>query len=185
MYLVVTALFRYHAPKLYRHCANQVDELLAHHEDLQRPFSHSVYTTFTANMGPASATFKHVDSQNDTHVWCAITNGGNFDFRKGAHLILYDFKLIVEFPPGCTALLPSATVSHGNTAISPGETRYSLTQYINGALFRSARNGFRPVSALTRREKAGNDYDAEDRCAEVLGMFSKLEEIVADRACLL
>lgn len=185
MYLVVTALFRYNAPKLYRHCANQVDELLAHHEDLQRPFSHSVYTTFTANMGPASATFKHVDSQNDTHVWCAITNGGNFDFRKGAHLILYDFKLIVEFPPGCTALLPSATVSHGNTAISPGETRYSLTQYINGALFRWVRNGFRPVSALTRREKAANDYDAEDRCAEVLGMFSKLEEIVADRACLL
>lgn len=185
MYLVVTALFQYNAPKLYAHCADQVDKLLNHHEGLQRPFSHSVYTTFMANMGPASATFKHVDSQNDTHVWCTITNGGNFDFWKGAHLILYNFKLIIEFPPGCTPLLPSATVSHGNTAISLGETRYSLTQYINGTLFCWVHNGFRPVSALTHREKAVNNGDAEDGYAEVLGMFSKLEEIVANQTCLL
>lgn len=119
-----------------------------------------------------------------SNTWTRKTT--RFDFRKMAHLVLYDFEIIIEFPPGCTALLPSATVSHGNTATSRSETRYSLTQYCNVPLFRWVRNGFKPVSALTRREKAASDCGAEDHCAEILCMFSKLEEIVADRAsCLL
>ncbi|EIM78970.1 uncharacterized protein STEHIDRAFT_70065, partial [Stereum hirsutum FP-91666 SS1] len=174
-------------PKLYSYCADQVDQLLSHpaHEELERPFANSVYTTFTANMGPKSAMFKHVDSQNDAHVWCAITNGGRFDFKKGGHMVLYDLKLIIEFPPGCTAILPSASVYHGNTAIGPEESRYSLTQYINGAVSRWIRHGFRPASALTRADRERLDGSAEDRCETVLGMFSNVDELVKDRECLM
>jgi hypothetical protein len=57
-------------------------------------------------------------------------------------LVLWDCHLVVEFPPGSTILLPSAILAHSNLAVSPGETRYSFTQYTAGGLFRWVENGF-------------------------------------------
>lgn len=169
---------------MYAYCVDNVKALLNHHEDLALPFTNSIYTTFTANLGPASVSAGHVDSQNDTHVMCACTNAGDFDYKKGGHAVLWDLKLVIEFPPGCTALIPSATLRHGNTAIGPGETRYVLVQYINGALFRWVRHGFRLASELSPSEKAELDGTPESRCARTLAMFSRAEGLVADRELL-
>ncbi|KAJ3717010.1 hypothetical protein C8R42DRAFT_697784 [Lentinula raphanica] len=73
---------------------------------------------------------------------CGIHSEGNFDYTKGGHLILWDLKLIVEFPPGCTALIPSALLRHSNTTIRRTETRYSMTFFTASGLFRWRHNNF-------------------------------------------
>jgi hypothetical protein len=75
-----------------------------------------------------------------------VTALGAFDYKKGGHLILWDCHLVIEFPPGCTILLPSAILMHSNTSILPKETRYSFTQYTAGGLFRWVENGFQKSS---------------------------------------
>lgn len=169
---------------MYKYCSDNVKALLKRHKHLERPFENSIYTTFTANLGPASASKGHYDSQNDAHVMCACTNVGDFDYKKGGHAVLWDLKLIIEFPPGCTALIPSATLRHGNTAIAPGETRYVLVQYINGALFRWVRHGFQLASKLSPEQKATLDGTAEERSAAALAMFSRAEDLLKDREIL-
>ena len=51
-------------------------------------------------------------------------------------------KLVVRFPPGSVALVPSAMVKHSNTPIGPNEHRYSFAQFSAGGLFRFVDNGF-------------------------------------------
>ncbi|KZP30363.1 hypothetical protein FIBSPDRAFT_908068 [Athelia psychrophila] len=88
---------------------------------------------------------------------CAVTALGDYDPTLGGHLILWDLKLIIEFPPGSTVLIPSAIFTHSNTAIQEGESRYSFTQYTSGGLFRWVEHGFQgeqPYHAsLSNREK--------------------------------
>ena len=61
---------------------------------------------------------------------------GDFDPTKGSHLVLWECKLVIEFPPGSTILIPSAIITHSNVPIQAGEKRYSVTQYATGVLFR-------------------------------------------------
>ena len=55
--------------------------------------------------------------------WCAITALEKFNFKWGGHLILWDLHhdLHVDFLPGSTILIPSASLFHGNTTIQPGK----------------------------------------------------------------
>ncbi|KAF9539372.1 hypothetical protein CPC08DRAFT_651196, partial [Agrocybe pediades] len=66
--------------------------------------------------------------------------------------------LVIEFPAGSTILIPSGILSHSNTTISEGETRYSFTQYAAGGLFCWVENGFRKSTvhweSLTKKERA-------------------------------
>jgi hypothetical protein len=74
---------------------------------------------------------------------CAVTAFGDFNPKRGGHLILWECGLVVEFPPGSTILLPSATISHSNTTLqNEDERRYSFTQYTAGGIFRWVENGF-------------------------------------------
>ncbi|KAJ7858043.1 hypothetical protein B0H14DRAFT_3447554 [Mycena olivaceomarginata] len=45
--------------------------------------------------------------------WCFITALGWYDYRKGGHLIIWDLRLMIEFPPGATFAIPSAYTSAG------------------------------------------------------------------------
>ncbi|KAJ7236141.1 hypothetical protein C8J57DRAFT_972166, partial [Mycena rebaudengoi] len=67
---------------------------------------------------------------------------GNFDPDHGGHLILWDLKLIISFPPSSTILIPSAILQHSSVGVQPHERRYSFTQYSAGGLFGWIRNGF-------------------------------------------
>lgn len=129
-------------------------------------------------------TFLHADSGNSAGGLCAVTNAGNFDPKLGGHLILWNFKLVIEFPPGSTILLPSASVTHGNTPIQPGESRYSFTQYCAGGLFRWVEYGLQSVKACSSRDpalKKTMDELAGLRWERALGMFSKVDEVHKDR----
>ncbi|KAJ7713639.1 hypothetical protein B0H14DRAFT_2298336, partial [Mycena olivaceomarginata] len=68
---------------------------------------------------------------------------GNFGPHLGRHLVLWDLKLVVEFPAGALILLPSATVTHSNVPVQAGDEHVSFTQFTAGGLFRFMDYGFR------------------------------------------
>ncbi|KAJ7019274.1 hypothetical protein C8F04DRAFT_1276466 [Mycena alexandri] len=86
------------------------DRLQARAKHIVRNFKEpfSVFTTTTFNFGPITVTLPHIDFGNLAWGWCAVTALGNFDPDRGGHLVLWDLKLIIRFPPGSTILLPSA-----------------------------------------------------------------------------
>ncbi|KAJ6550568.1 hypothetical protein DFH09DRAFT_925835, partial [Mycena vulgaris] len=85
----------------------------------------------------------HINALNLAWGWCAITALGNFDPDASSHLILWDLRLIICFPPGSTILLPSVILHHSNVNIQEGESRYSFTQFTAAGLFRRVDNGFK------------------------------------------
>ncbi|KAJ7802739.1 hypothetical protein B0H14DRAFT_2528275 [Mycena olivaceomarginata] len=68
--------------------------------------------------------------------------------RRVGHLILWDLKLVVEFPHGALILLPSTTVAHSNVPVQPDEERVSFTQFTAGGIFRYVDNGCQTVEQL-------------------------------------
>lgn len=40
---------------------------------------------------------------------CAITTLSDYDPKAGGHLVLWDLKLVIEFPPGSTILILSVS----------------------------------------------------------------------------
>ncbi|KII87540.1 hypothetical protein PLICRDRAFT_69864, partial [Plicaturopsis crispa FD-325 SS-3] len=117
--------------------------LYAYDKSLKLNFPNSVFPAATFNLGPESVSIDHVDSGNIANGMCPVHSLGRFDYTKGGHLILWDLKLVIEFPPGSTILLPLSTLRHGNTTIQEGEERMSFTQYCAGGLIRWVKYGFR------------------------------------------
>ncbi|KAJ7027568.1 hypothetical protein C8F04DRAFT_1189375 [Mycena alexandri] len=120
-----TGVFANWAPNLFTYYATHMRHFYKKYRHLKRPFLNR----------PQTCSLGHRDFANLAFGWCAITALGNFDYTKGGHLILWDCKIILEFPPGCTILLPSAAIFHSNIPIGPNERRYSFTQYSAGAFF--------------------------------------------------
>ncbi|KAK7016988.1 hypothetical protein VNI00_018786 [Paramarasmius palmivorus] len=118
-------------------------------------FLNSVFASTTINFGPRTWTYRHCDVQNLPHGWCAVTAMGQYDYTKGGHLILWDLKLAIEFPPGCTILLPSATIAHSNVPVGSSETRTSFTQYSAGPIFRWVTDGGRNLRELQNEDEEG------------------------------
>ena len=140
-------------------------QLFVHDPTLRRAFEKTIFTATTYNLGPKTACEPHLDSGNLAFGWCAISALGDFDFTKGGHLILWELGLVVEFPPGSTALIPSALVTHSNTAISATENRYSFTQYAAGALFQWVDYDFQTVEnyRATHSPHALQELDAANK----------------------
>ena len=113
--------------------------------------------------------------------WCAITALGPFDPTHGGHLVLWDLKIVIEFPPGSTILIPSATLRHSNMAIQPGEKRFSITQYTAGGLFRWVDHGFQPsedyISGLDGEQLVEEGLKSAGRWAEGINLFSTLTSL--------
>lgn len=178
------AAFNLWAPKIYAYYKNYNDALNnAPNEHLHfRPnFPKSIFACATFNFGPNVWTFKHRDVLNLPFGMCAIQALGPFDPTKGGHLILWDLKLVIEFPPGALILLPSATIAHSNVPVQPGDQRASFTQYTAGGIFRFVDNGFRTESELA--EEDPEEY--ERICARKagrwemgLGLLSTVDELL-------
>jgi hypothetical protein len=150
------ASFAAYNKDLFRYYKEKLDPLFSNMPGLQRIFpAHiSVYPSAAFNFGPNVQTFKHRDIKNCPFGWCAIQALGNFDPTKGGHLVLWEARLVVEFPPGSLILIPSATITHSNTPVTAGDSRASFTQYAPGDLFRYVDYGF-------RLEKELKDEDPE------------------------
>ncbi|KAJ6566686.1 hypothetical protein B0H19DRAFT_1219572 [Mycena capillaripes] len=151
------------------------------HPGLQRPFAHSVFFCATFNFGRNFWTFKHHDVLNLAFGWCAVQALGRFDPRKGEHLVLWDLKLVIEFPAGALILLPSATIAHSNVPVQDDEERVSFTQFSAGGIFRYVDNGCQTVKELEE-----NDPEEHKRLMALkaarwekgLGLFSTIDELL-------
>ncbi|KAI0037664.1 hypothetical protein FA95DRAFT_1506705 [Auriscalpium vulgare] len=168
-------------PKAYLDMCKRLTSLYESQPELKRNFSNSAYPTVSFNMGPETVTDLHNDCTNYPGLPCALTALGSFNADLGGRLILSDLKLKIRFPSGATILLPSAGLRHGNTAIQPGEKRYSITQYCIGALMRWVHHGLRPASGISASERAKLDADQWEA---QLSRLSKHGELAADRKWL-
>lgn len=148
---------------------------------IRRNFAGSVFAACTFNFGPRAITAPHLDFANLSWGWCAITALGDFDPDVGGHLILWDLRLVIRFPPGSTILLPSALIRHSNVGIRAHEHRSSFTQYTAGGLFRWVRNGFKTDEdfeiSSSASEKAARNAENKGRWEEGMKMFSVIDEL--------
>jgi hypothetical protein len=176
--------FAFYFPKIYGYYSKNLRRLFKHHTYLSHNFENSVFPACTFNMGPSTVALRHADTGNSAAGGCPVQAGGTYDHKLGGHMILFDLKLVIEFPSGSTIILPSSTLSHGNTPIQPGETRVSFTQYCAGGLFRWVEYGYRTLktcAAKNPRLKARLDARAESRWLEALNRFSIVSEVHSDR----
>ena len=185
---VSSGCFATYAPKLYAEYVCTMQKLHARH-NLQQNFKTSVFAAASFNLGPVTECYIHRDSQNLPFGLCAVTSAGRFNPKKGGHLVLWELGIAVEFPSGSTILIPSAAISHCNTAIQEDETRMSMTQFCAGGLFRWVHYGFSTIEDL-KRTPEGRKKIAEmeagngERRKWAIQLFSKLHELVDDHQIL-
>lgn len=140
--VLVLGLFMAYASQCHAYSKATLDSLFTWNPKLRRLFKNSAWAACTVNLGPFSISYPHLDAANLCFGWCAITALGNFDPKRGGHLVLWDLGLFFQFPPGATILIPSALLVHSNVPISPDEERFSIIQYSSAGLFRWVENGF-------------------------------------------
>ena len=164
------------APRLYNEYSDTLDALVNHDHQLQRNIPNNIFAAMTLNAGPRTVTLRHTDHLNLAWGWCAITALGHYNPRTSGHLILWDLKMAIEFPPGSTILIPSAVLRHSNVALAAGERRYSLTQYTAGGLMRWKTCGFRSLGSFY---EAGEAFDqpVTKMWEDGLSKWSTLEEL--------
>jgi hypothetical protein len=177
---------KFYFPRLHTRYREAQATLHGGDAQLHRNWPNSVYAAAAFNLGPQAICWPHKDAGNLWHGQCAITSGGSFDHAKGGHLVLHELKLIVQFPPGSTALIPSSVITHENLPIQDDEWRVSFTQYTPGALFRWVDYGLRTEKTLRKQDPcawkamcAGEAW--QRRFEEGLSTLSFYDSLAADR----
>ncbi|KAF8172847.1 hypothetical protein K438DRAFT_2006771 [Mycena galopus ATCC 62051] len=128
--------------------------------------SRSTFAAATINFGPKTVTKHHIDGLNLAWGWCTITALGDFNPDRAGHLVLWDLKLVIRFPPGSTILIPSAILRHSNVNIAEGEKCYSFTQFTAAGLFRWVDNGFKSDVTVNQELAAQNNTATAAACLD-------------------
>lgn len=171
--IISQAVFQAYAPTLHKYYKDTLTKLQEWKPSLKTIVENTVFAAATLNLGPRVKTVVHFDLKNLAWGLCAVTALGNFNPDIGGHIIFWDIKKVVRFPPGSTVLLPSAVARHSNVDIAEGEERMSLTQYSAGALFRWVDYGFKLVADYIM--EVGSDVFQrrnEERWKNGLSMFA-------------
>jgi hypothetical protein len=170
-------------PRLHGYYADHLDRLLANDCELKRNFHNSVWASTTFNFGPRTFCYKHKDFSNLSFGICSIYAAGSYDPKLGGHLILWECGLVIEFPPGSTVLIPSAAITHSNVPVPQNSTRYSITQYTAGGIFRWVDHGFQkedPYWATLSDEEHEEELQQMEGCTCMgMGLFSTKDELLA------
>lgn len=173
------------APKLYSHyhkCLSTVFSKLPHLKKV-RNSAVNIWPAWSINFGPQVCCGKHLDVANLPYGWCAICALGDYDPTQGGHLVLWELKVVIEFPPGSVILIPSASITHSNTPIPDGQSRLSFTMYCSGSLFRWVDNGGRTDTDFEKEDPIGWAKHYKDRAKrniQVMDYFSTLDELVGE-----
>ncbi|KAJ6616736.1 hypothetical protein B0H10DRAFT_1948899 [Mycena sp. CBHHK59/15] len=80
-------------------------------------------------------------------------------------------------------LILSGCVNHGNTPIQQGETRYSMTQYATGALFRWAAYGYQSAKSLLAQPGGQERKDVFDGVPGSAGRWLVSRAITSRGVC--
>lgn len=167
------------APRIYKLYRKHM-KVVYSKPGMRRNFPNSVYPMVTFNLGPQTVCHTHKDYANFP-AWCLILALGDFDPDKGGHIVFWELGLVIRFPPGSTVAVPSSCVHHSNVPIRPGETRFSMTQYASGHLFRFVQNGWKSDKDFMKNRKAWRAEleRREGQRAEILGLYTTLRELYA------
>ena len=144
----MSGVVRAWAPQFHMAVQEAVGKVLERDSKLWKPFQGSVYPTCAFNFGPKAWCYIHRDGLNVTNGYCALQALGRFDPSKGGHLVLWDLKKAIEFPPGSTVLIMSSLLFHSSLAVGPGEERSVMTQYCPEGILRYANNGMKTDKQL-------------------------------------
>lgn len=131
----------------------------------------------TLNLGPQTVCDRHLDAKNLAYGLCLVMALGDFDYRRGGHLVLHEAKVILELRPGSAVFLPSAVISHSNIKICPGETRMSFTAYYAGSIAQFIDNGLCCNSALPKYPLKKRKEDGDLRWQNGWKLYSTAEEL--------
>ena len=130
--------FKDFVPRLHAYFVETINKLVDWcPSKIRRNYEGTAFTSITINFGPRMVSLPHRDWANLSWGWCSISPLGDFDPEKGGHLVLWDLRLVIQFPPGSSITIPSDS----NIPISSGEMRYSIAQYSASGLFRWVDNG--------------------------------------------
>ncbi|KAE9399640.1 hypothetical protein BT96DRAFT_939311 [Gymnopus androsaceus JB14] len=155
---------------LYNYCNSQFERLLVNDNSLIRIFDNSVLASVAFNFGPCTVCIPHVDFGNLPFLWCWIWGLGWFNWKKGSHLVLWDLKVVVEFPPWYHHRNSFGRLRHGNTPL-----------YSSGGNFRWVNHGFQTEEDFKAKRSAEKAKEEEiwkcDHWEMGLNMFSTLEEL--------
>ncbi|EJF56443.1 hypothetical protein DICSQDRAFT_71517, partial [Dichomitus squalens LYAD-421 SS1] len=168
-------------PRLHDFYEGTLDGLCSRDPSLRRNFKDNAFACATWNLGPQAISHVHTDHLNLAWGMCAITALGEFNPKRGGHLILWDLRLIIEFPPGTTILIPSAILRHSNAPLaSPEETRHAFIQYSAGGLFRWSECGHQTQKAF---HSGGGVYSqtGRQRWVRGVGMLGRWDELRSSR----
>lgn len=182
--MFISAALQTYAPKLYRYYEDTLQTLYDKYPHLSPAFPSTIWPAASFNLGNQVVTREHRDAHNLPQGWCALFSFGDFDATKGGHLILRELGYMAEFPAGSLILLPSSTVTHGNTPIQLHETRKSLALYAAGGLFRWAAYGFRGWKRFLAEDPSAAQKMEEDgpmRWKTAVDMFSTVHGLCADQ----
>jgi hypothetical protein len=171
---MLQAAFHAFVPTLYGYYKETMEELRRWEPTLKTIVENTVFAAATFNLGPVVKTILHTDLKNLPWGLCAVTAFGNYNPDKGGHIIFWDIKKVVRFPPGSTVLLPSAVALHSNVNVAKDEERMSVTQYSAGSLFRWVDYGFKSVGEYIK--EVGQDVFQKrnkERWEKGLSMFKK------------
>lgn len=172
------ASMRVFAPDMFDLYDTTLADICKHDASLKRNYPDNVFASASINFGPRATAYVHTDHLNLAYGWCAITAIGKFDPRRGGHLILWDLRLIIEFPPGSTILIPSAILRHSNAPLGDeeNERRSAFLQYSAGGLFRWVECEHQTQKSFFA---SGRKYSqsGEERWRRGVGIFSKWEEL--------
>ncbi|KAF7362837.1 hypothetical protein MVEN_00633500 [Mycena venus] len=176
-----SSAFAMWAPRLHQYYRTQDAKLRKHFPQLPRIFPRSVFSCAAFNFGPNVWTFQHCDVWNVPFGLCAVQAAGDFDLTKGGHLVLWELKLVIEFPSGALILLPSATISHSNIPVQKGDTHVSFTQFTAGGLMPYVDNGCRTLEELRvqdPQEFERLEAERDSRWEMGLGLLSTMDELL-------
>ncbi|KAJ7433563.1 hypothetical protein FB451DRAFT_1419628 [Mycena latifolia] len=181
MAIFASASFTLWAPRVYAYYRKYDMALHERLPSLQRNFAKTIFSCATFHFGPSVWTFKHRDVLNLPFGMCTVQVLGPFDPTKGGHLILWELKLVIEFPPSTLILLPSANMTHSNIPVQAGDQRASFTQYTAGGIFRYIDNGFRTEKQLEEedpKEYARVCVQKDARWAMGFDLLSTVDELL-------
>lgn len=132
------------------------------------------------NVGPRAITWPHRDAGNLVWGLCIVWILGQFNHRRGGHLVLHEPMRIIELRPGRGIIFPSACITHETIPVAEDETRRGFTAYSAAGLWRFEAQGFRTQAAWKSARPAEEKEHADQgdaRWQAGVARFMTLEEL--------
>lgn len=103
---LLAEMLQTYAPDLHAYYKGVLDAVERQLPHLKPHFDDNAFSGVTFNVGPRVVTYRHRDHLNLPFGLCCVTALGDFDHKRGGHLVLWDLKLIIQAPQARRTLYP-------------------------------------------------------------------------------